>query len=438
MSAVEAGLRDALTNVVVQCMACGASFSGTRPLMSCPDCGGLLDVTLSLPPRLSPQDFDAGLAGSGRHSGVWRYRRLLPPLPDDAVVSMWEGNTPLYQDARLDRYAGLAVGNLQLKHEGLNPTGSFKDRGMTVGISHARAVGARVAACASTGNTSASLAAYAAAAGIPALVIVPEGKIAAGKLGQTVAYGARIVQVAGDFDQALSLLRQFAAAHDVYLINSINPFRLEGQKTIVFEMLEQRGWQAPDWIVLPGGNLGNTAAFGKALGELYAVRLIDRMPRLAVIQAEGAAPFAASFADGFDSFSPVTAETAATAIKIGNPASFARAKRSIATTDGWVTTVSDADILQAKAVIDGTGIGCEPASAASLAGLRRLVREGVVRSDETAVAVLTGHVLKDVESVMTYHLTDGDSGPRPGSNRPIQVAADLSALERALADALHS
>jgi len=437
MSAVEVGLREALSNIVVQCMACGASFPGTRPLTSCPDCGGLLDVALSLPPRIGPQDFDVELAEAGRHSGVWRYRRLLPPLPDDAIVSMWEGNTPLYEDARLERYAGLDVGRLQLKHEGLNPTGSFKDRGMTVGISHARAVGARMVACASTGNTSASLAAYAAAAGLPSLVIVPEGKIAAGKLGQTVAYGARIVQVAGDFDQALSLLRQLAAAHDVYLINSINPFRLEGQKTIVFEMLEQRDWQAPDWIVLPGGNLGNTAAFGKALGELYAVGLIDRMPRLAVIQAEGAAPFAASFADGFDSFAPVTAETAATAIKIGNPASFPRAKRSIATTDGWVTTVSDDEILQAKAAIDSTGIGCEPASAASLAGLRRLVREGVVRSDDTAIALLTGHVLKDVESVMAYHLTDVDGAPRPGSNRPVQVAAELSALERALADALH-
>jgi threonine synthase len=418
-------------------MACGAFFAGSRSLTSCPDCGGLLDVALSLPSRFNPELFGSDLPAPGRHSGVWRYHQLLPLLPDEAIVSLWEGNTPLYRDPRLDRYAGLESGNLQFKHEGMNPTGSFKDRGMTVGISHARAIGARMVACASTGNTSASLAAYAAAAGIPALVIVPEGKIAAGKLGQTVAYGARIVQVAGDFDEALSLLRQLASAHDVYLINSINPFRLEGQKTIVFEMLEQCGWQAPDWIVLPGGNLGNTAAFGKALSELYAVGLIDRVPRLAVVQAAGAAPFAASFADGFDSFSPVTAETAATAIKIGNPASFARAKRSIASTDGYVTAVSDDEILQAKAAIDGSGIGCEPASAASLAGLRQLVGEGIIRGDETAIALLTGHVLKDVEAVMTYHLTDVDGAPRPGSNRPIQVAADLSALERALADALH-
>ena len=230
-------------------------------------------------------------------------------------------------------------GAVELKHEGLNPTASFKDRGMTVGVSHARAVGARIVACASTGNTSASLAAYAAAAGIPSLVLVPATNVAMGKLAQTIAYGATVVQVDGDFDQALALLRELTAAYDVYLVNSVNPFRLEGQKTIVFEMLEQRGWQAPDWIVLPGGNLGNTSAFGKALVELHAVGLIDRMPRLAVIQAAGAAPFAAYLQTGFEEFAPVQAETVATAIKIGNPASTPRARRSIEMTHGWVTTV---------------------------------------------------------------------------------------------------
>jgi threonine synthase len=437
MSAVEAELRDAVAQVVVRCMACGREFSGHTAISTCPVCDGLLDVALSPPDRLDAAEIGNDIPEAGRHSGVWRYHQLLPRLPHDAIVSRWEGNTPLYQDDWLADYAGLHAGHLELKHEGLNPTGSFKDRGMTVGISHARSIGARLVACASTGNTSASLAAYAAAAGIPALVIVPEGKIAAGKLGQTIAYGARVVQVEGDFDQALTLLRQLATAHDVYLINSINPFRLEGQKTIVFEMLEQRSWQAPDWIVLPGGNLGNTAAFGKALGELFEAGLIDRLPRLAVVQASGAAPFAASFNSGFDSFAPVTAETVASAIKIGNPASFPRAKRSIAMTDGWVTTVDDDEIMDAKAAIDRTGIGCEPASAASLAGLRRLVRDGIVQPDATAIALLTGHVLKDVESIMSYHLTDVDGAPHEGSNRPLRVAAEFSALERALADALH-
>jgi threonine synthase len=418
-------------------MACGERHSGAAALTSCPSCGGLLDVVVPLERRIAPGDFGVDVPDAGRHSGVWRYWPLLPPIPNEAIVSLWEGNTPLYRDDRLTRYAGLADGQLELKHEGMNPTASFKDRGMTVGVSHAKAIGARMVACASTGNTSASLAAYASAAGLPSLVLVPEGKIAAGKLAQTVAYGAMVVQIDGDFDQALALLRQLTAAYDVYLVNSVNPFRLEGQKTIVCELLEQRGWQVPDWIVLPGGNLGNSSAFGKALVELHAVGLIDRVPRLGVIQAEGAAPFAAYHASGFETFAPVHAETVATAIKIGNPASTPRARRAVETTNGWVTTVSDEDIFDAKAAIDRTGIGCEPASAAALAGLRRLVREGVVGPEETAVAVLTGHLLKDTEAVTTYHFDDRDGAPRRGANRPLRVAAELPALERALADALH-
>ena len=292
-SAVEATLPDSvatdttdadiLARIVVRCMVCEARFTGADVLAQCPICGGLLDVVI---PTKRQTYADRPRRGyrppAARHSGVWRYLPLLPALPEAALVSRWEGNTPLYRDDRLARYAGLPDGHLELKHEGHNPTASFKDRGMTVGVSHAKAVGARIVACASTGNTSASLAAYAAAAGIPALVLVPETKVAAGKLAQTIAYGAKVVQVDGDFDVALALLRELTAAYDVYLVNSVNPFRLEGQKTIVFEMLEQRGWQPPDWIVLPGGNLGNTSAFGKALTELHAVGLIDRLPRLAV------------------------------------------------------------------------------------------------------------------------------------------------------------
>jgi threonine synthase len=307
---------------------------------------------------------------------------------------------------------------------------------MTVGVSHAKAIGARIVACASTGNTSASLASYAASAGLPALVLIPEGKISGGKLAQTIAYGATVVQIDGDFDRALQLLRELTDAYGIYLVNSVNPFRLEGQKTIIFEMLEQRDWRVPDVFVAPGGNLGNTAAFGKALTELHAVGLIDRLPRLVVVQAEGSAPFAGYYASGFTTFTPVVAETVATAIKIGNPASTPRARRSIAQTDGLVTTVSDADILDAKAAIDRVGIGCEPASAASLAGLRRLIRDGELPSTVDAVCLLTGHVLKDAEAIVTYHLGAG-SDERAGANRPLRVAAELPALERALADALH-
>jgi threonine synthase len=426
-----------LARIVIRCMACEARFTGADVLTKCPDCGGLLDVVIPTRRKLAPADLGVDIPAAAQHSGVWRYLPLLPALPEASLVSRWEGNTPLYRDDHLARYAGLANGNLELKHEGHNPTASFKDRGMTVGVSHAKAVGARIVACASTGNTSASLAAYAAAAGIPALVLVPETKVSTGKLAQTIAYGAKVVQVDGDFDVALALLRELTAAYDVYLVNSVNPFRLEGQKTIIFEMLEQRGWQTPDWIVLPGGNLGNTSAFGKALIELHAVGLIGRLPRLAVIQAAGAAPFAAYHASGFEEFAPVQAETVATAIKIGNPASTPRARRSIELTNGWVTIVDDHEILDAKAAIDRSGIGCEPASAASLAGLRRLVREGVVGSDETAIALLTGHILKDTDAVTAYHFGDVAGAPRPGANRPIRIAAELSALEQALADALH-
>ena len=426
----------ALAQIVVRCMECGRQYDGVTPRTACTECGGLLDVVVPLN-SLTPDDLGRGVPEAARNSGVWRYWPLLPQLPGDAIVSRWEGNTALYRDDRLARFAGLQDGALRMKHEGQNPTGSFKDRGMTVGVSHAKAVGAKIIACASTGNTSASLASYAAAAGIPALVLVPATKISAGKIAQTIAYGAKVVQIDGDFDRALALLRELTAAYDVYLVNSVNPFRLEGQKTIMFELLEQLDWQAPDWIALPGGNLGNTSAFGKALAELHQVGLIDRMPRLAVIQAAGAAPFAHYFQSGFEEYEAVHADTVATAIKIGDPASTPRARRSIEVTHGWATTVTDDEILEAKALIDGVGIGCEPASAASLAGLKKLRTEGVILPEHTAVGLLTGNILKDTDAVTSYHFEDVNGAPRAAANRPLRVAAELSALEQALADALH-
>ncbi|MDQ3695959.1 MAG: threonine synthase [Chloroflexota bacterium] len=439
MSAVQSPAAPAgahLQQIDVRCMDCGALFTGDQVITRCPVCGGLLDVVIPTDRALSSEAFTRDQTEPLRQSGVWRYRPLLPDLPIESIVSRREGNTPLYTDDRLTAYSGIAHGALGFKHEGHNPTASFKDRGMTVGVSHAKAVGARVLACASTGNTSASLASYAASAGLPSLVFIPDGKISGGKLAQTIAYGATVVQIAGDFDRALALLRELTGTYQIYLVNSVNPFRLEGQKTIVFELLEQRDWRVPDVFVIPGGNLGNTAAFGKALTELLGVGLIDRLPRLVVVQAAGAAPFAGYFDSGFASFGPVVAETVATAIKIGNPASTARARRSIEQTRGIVTTVSDAEILDAKAAIDRVGIGCEPASAASLAGLRRLIRDGVLPAELDAVCLLTGHVLKDTEAIVDYHLGTGAAG-RTGVNRPLRVAAEIPALERALADALH-
>ena len=363
-------------------------------------------------------------------SGVWRYRELVFPDADSDVVTYPEGNTPLLARDRVARWAG--IGELLLKHEGQNPTGSFKDRGMTVGITQARRLNARAVACASTGNTSASLAAYAALAGIPALVFVPIGQVAAGKLAQTLAYGAKTLLVRGDFDVCFTLAREASEKLNVYLLNSVNPFRLEGQKTIVLEMLEQLGWDPPDWIALPAGNLGNTSAFGKAVVEALDVGLISRLPRLAAVQAQGANPFARSFRGGFARRHPVTAETVATAIRIGDPASHDRAVAAIRATEGVVTEVADDEILEAKAFVDASGAGCEPASAASVAGVRKLVEQGVIRREERVVAILTGHVLKDPGILLRYH--QETDPPPPRANRPIEIEPSLAAVEKVLGE----
>jgi threonine synthase len=342
------------------------------------------------------------------------------------MISHPEGNTPLLTAARVATYVG--VRQLYLKHEGHNPTGSFKDRGMTVAITQAVRVGARVVGCASTGNTSASLAAYAAIGGLKAMVLVPEGHVALGKLAQTIAHGARTLAVRGDFDACLRLMREAQSALGVYLVNSVNPWRIEGQKTIVTELLEQLAWDPPDWIVLPAGNLGNTAAFGKALVEMRDLQLIDRLPRLAAVQAEGAAPFAGSFAQGFAQRLRVEPNTVASAIRIGDPASFDRAVAAIRSTDGVVISVPDEALLDAKATVDASGIGCEPASAASVAGARQLVRQGIVRPEQRVVAVLTGHLLKDPEVVLGYHRA-GD-GAAKLANPPVTIDPTLRALEQ--------
>jgi threonine synthase len=368
----------------------------------------LLDVEHdleALKPRVSRELFDSrlGALDAPYNSGVWRYKELIfPDLPNEAVITRGEGNTHLYRATRgLAEWVGTS--RLWLKHEGENPTGSFKDRGMTGGITHAQLTGAQSVACASTGNTSASMASYAALAGIQGLVFFPEGNIAAGKLAQSIAYGATNIQVRGNFDVCLRLVREACTHFGIYLLNSVNPFRLEGQKTIVFEILQQRRWQVPDWLVLPGGNLGNTAAVGKGLHELLTLGIIDRLPRIAVIQAEGASPFYESYRENFATRHTMQPDTYATAIKIGDPASYKRAQRTLQWTNGIVESVTDQEILDAKAQVDRAGIGCEPASAASVAGVRKLIAAGVIHPDQEVVGLLTGHVLKDPEIIMNYH-----------------------------------
>jgi threonine synthase len=417
------------------CMSCGNEVLETDAAPRCQLCHGLLEVR-HRPPEMSSAELirrfteRRGAAPGATASGVWRFREVVLPSAD-SVVSYPEGNTPLLHRAALDRWSG--VDHLLLKHEGQNPTGSFKDRGMTVGVTQALRVGARAVACASTGNTSASLAAYAAQAGLPALVLVPSGGVAMGKLAQTLAYGARTLLVQGDFDQCLRMVEQASGELGVYLLNSINPFRIEGQKTIIFELLQQLSWDPPDWIVFPAGNLGNTSAFGKALREAHDWGLISRRPRLAAVQAEGSAPFARSFAEGFSRRHRVKAETIATAIRIGDPASYDRAVAAILETNGIVLSVSDSELLEAKACIDASGVGCEPASAASLAGLRRLVQRGDVRPSDRVVGILTGHILKDPGLLLQYH-QEMDPAP-PGANRPVEIEPTVAALEAVLSAA---
>ena len=419
---------------VQRCEQCAHEVDELDPAAVCPRCGGLLELE-------HPSVADAAtlrgrfvarrsLMMGPEHSGVWRYRELvLPSVQTNEIVSHPEGNTPLLARPSVSVWAG--VERLLMKHEGHNPTGSFKDRGMTVAMTQARRTSARAVACASTGNTSASLAAYAALAGLPALVFVPAGKVALGKIAQTMAYGARTLLVRGNFDDCLTLAREASDALGIHLLNSVNPFRLEGQKTIVLEMLEQLEWDVPDWIALPAGNLGNTAAFGKALREARAAGLISRVPRILAVQASGAAPFAQSFRGGFAERLRVDPDTIATAIRIGAPASWDRAVRTINETNGVVTSVSDAEILEAKAVIDAAGVGCEPASAASVAGVRQLQARGLIERDSRVVAVLTGHVLKDPGAVVAYHQ---ETEPRPEyANRPIEIDARVSEVERVLA-----
>jgi threonine synthase len=423
--------------------ACGTRFSITDVIYNCPKCGGLLearydfgrpDITALKKTWRDRRTSNAPLD----QSGVWRYRELFPFIDDPAhIVTLREGNTPLLSGPRAAEYGGLDA--ITFKHQGFNPTGSFKDNGMTGGVAQARRLGMTRVACVSTGNTSASMAAYASAGGLEPLIFIPNGNIAYGKLAQALEYGAKTFQVEANFDQILALVRGLAERLGIYLLNSINPFRIEGQKSIVIEMMDQRDWNPPDWIVLPGGNLGNTSAFGKGLREMLELGLIPRLPRLAVVQAEGASPFYEYMhAKGKEPFrAQEHPETLATAIKIGDPVSWPKAQFEVETSHGVVERVTEQEIADAKAIIGQCGIGCEPASAATLAGIRKLTASGVIAHDADVVAVLTGNVLKDPDYIYRYHTGQlqgpGDCPIHPNfGNRPIVVPYDADRITRYL------
>ncbi len=418
------------------CVDCATDYPGLELRNRC-QCGGTLDVVhdfSAVADSLSTAYFDQRLGARlpADRSGVWRFRELILPLSPDEIVTKPEGNTNLYRAARVADYVGLD--DFQLKHEGENPTASFKDRGMTVGISLAKKLGMTRVACASTGNTSASLAAYAAQAGMKAYVFIPEGKIAYGKLSQALAYGARTIQIAGDFDRAMQLVEALCDQEGIYLLNSINPFRIEGQKAIGFELLQDLNWEVPDWIVLPGGNLGNNSALSKGLYELKELGLIDRLPRIAVIQAEGANPLYTAYTTGRDLVPVAQAETIATAIRIGNPVSFQKSMRGILASDGIVEQVSDQEILDAKAQVDAAGIGAEPASCTTVAGAKKLVARGVIGPKQRVCGILTGHLLKDSDTVVGYHRDELAGIKGNYANPPISVAANLAEVLKHIRD----
>src|SRR5437867_515712 len=447
---------------------CAATCAVEETHFVCPRCGGLLDVAYDWS-RLSPpkvlRDFEtkwSDRANPLNFSGVWRFRELLPFAEPDQVLTIGEGQTILQRADAVAAYVGMRPGRLFLQYEGLNPSGSFKDNGMTAAFTHARLAGARRAACASTGNTSASLAVFCSATGLMrAVIFIGSGKISYGKLAQALDHGALTVQIAGDFDDAMQRVQQVASKLGIYLVNSINPFRLEGQKTIMFRVLEALHWEMPDWIVVPGGNLGNVSAFGKAFAELADLGLIDRLPRLAVINAAGADTFYQLYEKAglrWNQGEPdeklidghyrrldaehIRATTIASAIEINRPVNLPKALRALEKCGGVVRQVTDQDILDAKAKVGAGGLGCEPASAASVAGAKRLRQEGVIGAGERVVCVLTGHQLKDPTATVAYHSADqktfdevlGQRGVRRATfaNRAVQVSNDLDEIIKAI------
>ncbi|MEZ6056247.1 MAG: threonine synthase [Planctomycetaceae bacterium] len=452
-------------------IAAGSSptYGVDETLTSCPETHELLDIQYDwdrVPVPRSLREFEGRWVT--RHnpldfSGVWRFRELLPFAPDDQIVTIGEGQTLLRRSDQVGKYCGLNPGSLFLQYEGLNPSGSFKDNGMTAASTHARMVGAKITACASTGNTSASLAIYGGCSGLfKVIVFVGSGKIAFGKLSQALDYGAVTLQIKGDFDDALKQVRDVCAAGGIYLCNSVNPFRLEGQKSIMYRVLEGLQWEVPDWIVVPGGNLGNSSAFGKAFMELMQLGLIDRVPRLAVINAAGANTLYQLYEkDGLrwnegspnpgliDQFysemdaNQRRAQTLASAIEINRPVNLKKCLRALDFCDGVVREVSDAEILDGKGQVGAGGFGCEPASGASVAGAKLLREQGIIAPSDRVVCILTGHQLKDPDATVGYHAPESDPKlaeklvkmgikERYAANAPVVVENDFDAIMRVI------
>ncbi|MDI6861370.1 MAG: threonine synthase [Caldisericia bacterium] len=383
---------------VLRCFICKKEYDLFDLRIKC-DCGGPLEIFIKEEENLSSLKdiWEKRLSSKKKidQSGVWRYRELVFDLEEKEIITYPEGKTNLYE---INNFYGL--NKIYIKHEGENPTGSFKDRGMTVGVSIGKKLGFNTFICASTGNTSSSLAAYSSLSKSKCIVLIPKGKVALGKLSQVLSFGANIFEIEGDFDDAMRIVKDISSKYKIYLLNSLNPIRLEGQKTIIIDSFFFLNWEIPDWIIVPGGNLGNSSSFGKVLFELFKFKIIDKIPKIAVIQALKASPFYNYFKSGFKEFIPQRAETVATAIRIGNPVNIEKARFAIEFTKGVVEVVSDEEILKAKIELDSLGFGCEPSSAATVAGLKKLIQNGIIKKGEIPLLILTGNMLKDPNIVI--------------------------------------
>jgi threonine synthase len=425
---------------VLRCVVCGRATAPATPRLACDACGSLLEVAHDLARLRSLRSpaawralFDGRLGTrDGVHaSGVWRYHEIvLPDLPPSAIVTMPEGNTNLYRVPSIAAAAGST--DVRVKHEGENPTLSFKDRGMTAGVSFARHLGVRAVACASTGDTSAAMAAYAARVpGLRGLVVLPRGKVSVEQLSQPIASGCLTLALPTDFDGCLRVLREVCARRPLYLLNSVNPLRIEGQKAIAFEIVQQLAWRPPDWIVVPVGNAGNISAIGKGLFELRELGLVDRVPRLLGVQAEAAAPLARACRDGYREHVRVTAgETAASAIRIGDPVSYDKAVRVVRDSGGMFLSAAEQEIHDAKAMVDADGVYICPNSATAVAGFLKARADGTIGAAEQVVIVATAHGCKFSQATIGYHSgTLAGIAPRR-ANRVVEVEADAAAIER--------
>lgn len=392
------------------CIECGKSISYDNFSYHC-ECGGLFDIVQDFHNHDAEQLkrlFNERLSErmTPYTSGVWRYKELIfPELPEECIVTKYEGNTGLYTHQLIQDYIGMR--KIYLKAQSENPSGSFKDNGMTVAVSHGKSLGYKKFTCTSTGNTSSSLAMYASIGNSDSYIFVPNKDISMNKVLQTIAYGAHVFSIPGTYDDGIEFLEKYSEDLGLYVCNSINPFRIEGQKSIIYEIAQYLNWNLPDWIVVPGGALSNATALGKGLHDLFTLGLIDKLPRIAIIQAEGASPFHQMIDQKMKELIPDESPyTRASALNIGNPPSWKKAKHALKETDGITASVSDTEILNAKAIIDRSGIGCEPASAATVAGLKKLVDEKKIDKDETALCILTGHILKDTDALKEYHSED--------------------------------